>query len=69
MDKTNAKLKFLYLVVTALNHDSYEKDENVNFGFYVSDRPKQCFTVLPKQNRTSQSKFCFPNRNRTEPNM
>ena len=35
MDKTNAKLKFLYLVVTALNHDSYEKDENVNFGFYV----------------------------------
>ena len=34
-----------------------------------SDRPKQCFTVLPEPNRTSQLKFCFPNRNRTEPNM
>ena len=34
-----------------------------------SDRPKQWFTVLPEPNRTSQSKFCFPNRNRTEPNM
>ena len=33
------------------------------------DRPKQCFTVLPKQNRTCQSKFCFLNQNRTEPNM
>ena len=33
-----------------------------------SDRPKQCFTVLPEPNRTSQSKFCFQNRNRTEPN-
>ena len=35
---------------------------------YTSDRPKQCFTVLPEPNRTSQLKFCFPNRNRTEPN-
>ena len=35
----------------------------------TSDRPKQCFTVLPKQNRTSQSKFCFPNWNRTEQNV
>ena len=34
-----------------------------------SDRLKQCFTVLPEPNRTSQSKFCFPNRNQTEPNM
>ena len=33
------------------------------------NRPKQCFTVLPEPNRTSQFKFCFPNRNRTEPNM
>ena len=32
---------------------------------YLSDRPKQCFTVLPEPNRTSQ--VCFPNRN--EPNM
>ena len=36
---------------------------------HVSDRPKQCFAVLPEPNRTSQSKFCFPNRNRTELNM
>ena len=36
---------------------------------YISNRPKQCFTVLPEPNRTSQSKFCLPNRNRTEPNM
>ena len=28
-----------------------------------SDRPKHCFTVLPKPNQTSQLKFCFPNRN------
>ena len=34
-----------------------------------SDRPKQCFTVLPEPNRTTKLKFCFPNRNRTEPNM
>ena len=36
---------------------------------YSSDRPKQCFTILSQPNRTSQLKFCFPNRNRTEPNM
>ena len=36
---------------------------------YTSDRQKQCFTVLAEPNRTSQLKFCFPNRNRTEPNM
>ena len=34
-----------------------------------SDRPKQCFTVLSKPNRISQSMFCFPNRNQTEQNM
>ena len=34
-----------------------------------SDQPKQCFTVLPEPNRTSQLKFCFPNRNRAEPNI
>ena len=38
-------------------------------GLVGSDRPKQCFTVLPEPNRTSQSKFCFPNKNRTELNM
>ena len=27
-----------------------------------SDRPKWFFTVLPEQNRTSQIKFCLPNR-------
>ena len=36
---------------------------------YCSDRPKQCFTILPEPKRTSRLKFCFPNRNRTEPNM
>ena len=30
---------------------------------YFSDRPKLCFTILPKPNRTSQLKFCFPNWN------
>ena len=35
----------------------------------LSDRPKQCFTVLPEPNRASQLKFCLPNRNQTEPNM
>ena len=48
--------------------------ENICFPFQhatvqSSDRPKQCFIVLLEQNRTSQLKFCFPNRNRTEPNM
>ena len=36
---------------------------------FSSDRLKQCFTVLPEPNRTTKLKFCFPNRNRTEPNM
>ena len=36
---------------------------------YYSDQPKQCFTVLPKPNQTSQLKFRFQNRNQTEPNM
>ena len=36
---------------------------------YTSDRQKQCFTVLAEPNRTSQLKFCFRNRNQTEPNM
>ena len=31
-----------------------------------SDQTKQCFTVLPKLNRTSQSKFTEPKPNRTE---
>ena len=29
---------------------------------HSSDRPKQCFRVLPEPNRTSQSNFCFQNR-------
>ena len=41
--------------------------QNYSDLLWVSDRPNQCFTVLPELNRTSQSKFCFPNRN--EPNM
>ena len=32
-----------------------------------SDQPKQCFTILPEPNKSI--KFCFPNRNQTEPNM
>ena len=49
------------LLISASEH-SYSKVVS------SSDQPKQCFTVLPEQNRTSQSKFCFPNLNRTEPN-
>ena len=35
--------------------------EEKNQSIHGSDQPKQCFTVLLKPNRTSQSKFCFPN--------
>ena len=46
-----------------------EQGKNDSCILLTSDRLKQCFTVLPELNRTSQSKFCFPNQNRTEPNM
>ena len=57
-----------YMFLPAVEFD----DKTIVFGKIGprgSDRPKQYFTVLPKLKRTSQSKFCFPNRNRTEPNM
>ena len=43
--------------------------QNYSDLLWVCDLPKQFFTILPEPNRTSQSKFCFPNQNRTEPNM
>ena len=33
----------------------------------ISDQPKQYFIILPEPNRTSQLKFCLPNR--TEQNQ
>ena len=45
------------------NHSEYTYTTSHTWS---SDRLKQCFTVLPKLNRTSQSNFCFPKPNRTE---
>ena len=47
----------------------YVKDREIFLIPQECDRQKQCFTVLPEQKRTCQSKFWFLNQNRTEPNM
>ena len=66
-------LPFIVLVISNINiylkiRES-SKHESHRYALQCSDRPNQCFTVLLKPNRTSQSKFRFANRNRTEPNM
>jgi len=60
-----SKNMFNYMLIEA---SGVSEPSQIAF-LFDSDRPKQCFTVLPEPNRTSQLKFCFPNRNRTEPNM
>ena len=62
-------LKMFAIILKYLFFYFFTGKTNTNQSFCVSDRPKQCFTVLPKPNRTSLLKFCFPNQNRTEPNM
>ena len=50
--------KFINFSITFLNYTLYFIFIRIySFLLETSDRPKQCFAVLPKQNRTSQSKL------------
>ena len=48
---------------------SFLNNKLANLAAYSSDRPNWCFILLAKLNRSSQSKFCFLNQNRTEQKM